>query len=191
MTLYFERHETEENFIDRSWNRLISSGMRRSETATDWYNRYAKPSENMTEENANWFNPFARRCFESYQAQPEPLNAFVDDVKSLIMKPCIFLALAMYEEITFFLSLASFAVQLVTLSPQGMGDALVDTAEAAIAHYLIEGYVAVELVLQVGSFLIRSGLSLGELMGIGGSEVENATASEEETTGHILGGCCS
>lgn len=151
-----------EGFFEHIQRRFIENYAERSERAARWYNYCAVTEEDsrfkLDKHNVHILNPYERARWEGFDSWADAAN----DFKSLILKPCIFLALSFYELINLGLSLVGAVVQLITLNPQGFLDKLIDTVEAYAFRVLFKAMAFVELALQVSSFFMRIGFNIHE-----------------------------
>ncbi len=139
----------------------------RAHNASRAHNFFLRPNHPL-DADTSWFNPMQRGRFEGFKK-----GEFTDDLKSLIFKPIIFFGLRLFEEFNVIYYFLATLFHLVTLSPLKAMDSAVSAVEAMVSTFVLDFYACLEVALQLGSFGMRSMLSVFEAVGFG-SEVTEA-----------------
>ncbi|MDF1646376.1 MAG: hypothetical protein P1U61_05290 [Legionellaceae bacterium] len=166
---------TSDSFLERTHQRFSEKWDIRAEHANRAYHFFSTPSQPL-DKTASWFNPLQRARFESFKS-----GEVLEDLKSLIFKPIIFFGLRLLETVHFFYYLASFLVYAITGLPTKAVDAGFDALEALVAAPILEAYTFLEVILQIGSFAIRSALSLSALWGSDTMNADNQAYQMDQT----------
>ncbi|MDF1677221.1 MAG: hypothetical protein P1U32_00805 [Legionellaceae bacterium] len=159
--------------------RLDASRRERVRTATYLYNHSAEPAKPLREEKSYWFEPWERHNFTGFKRYSD----FSDDAASLIMKPYVFSALAVYEAQKFFLCFPAAVVQVVKLSPTGLANKLFDMLEAVVVGVACVAMATIEFYLQAASLAVRLAITGLNFIGLEPPLPKNSDMTDAE---HIL-----
>jgi hypothetical protein len=144
------------------WKYVEDAATRRSTLAISWYNDRVKPKVPM-DHSAAWFHPVKRAKInkvEGFQSAKDFKESFQD----LLIKPCILACLALLETVTIMLSVATFIAKLVggiltrELTLKDLQEPALDALEAFAFHFVLDALFIMEVVLQLGSFLMKAAL---------------------------------
>jgi hypothetical protein len=144
------------------WKYVEDAATRRSELAITWYNDRVKPKVLM-DHSAAWFHPIKRAKINKVQGFQSPED-FNESFQDLLIKPAILACLALLESVTIILSVATLIAKLAggiltrKLTLKDVQEPALDALEAFTFHFVLDALFFMEVVLQLGSFLMKTAL---------------------------------
>ncbi len=166
-------------FFEQLNVRLDESKQERERTATYLYNHCAEPTKPLRVDKSHWLEPWKRHNFTGFKRYSD----FSDDAASLIIKPYIFSALAVYEAQKFFLCFPAAAAQVVKLSPTGFANKLIDMLEAVAVGVFCFAMATIEFYLQAASLVMRLAITGLNFIGLEPPLPQNPDMTDAE---HVL-----